>query len=825
MLGELLDRSPRHIGPYRLLARIGAGGMGEVYLGADTRPVPDGAGPRLAAVKTVRAELLGDVAFRDRFRREIQAARSVESRFTARLLAGDADAAEPWLATEYVAGPNLERAVRTVGPLPVDAVRSLGLDLVRALRGIHHARIQHRDLKPANVLLGADGPKVIDFGIARNFGASTMTATGAMVGSPGYMSPEHVLGGRHVVAASDVFCLASVLCFAATGESPFGTGPVAAVLYRISQAEADLTGVPDEVRELVEDCLRLDPSARPDVAALESRFQAAGGDTGQSAVWPPAVQSLVEAHQAELAKALEAAGPLAAPVPTMPGASPIHSADTVTASPAHHPVPGASGSSRRPRRRTIAIVTAAALAVGVLGAFGIRTLQEGGGGEGSDDRSASGAPGGTSSSSPSPSSPPGAVPQAGVDRHGFERSRYFPVDPTARPDGWKPWSGKLEERPWGCTLNSELLVCRTYDGGLEAVRASDGRPLWKAPSPDPAGRPLMTARGVVIPGRGSTPLLHQDTVVSAEGGMVRGRSAEDGTVRWERSAEAGEEPGNVADPMLGDGIAFFTLGGGSLTTLHAFDARTGERLWQEELNAHDAPLAAVGMYGAELFTEGRLIARTDGGLTAFDAKTGKPTPVSVPGGGDCAAVRAHAGQVLCDIEGQGTVTLDGVTLRPVEGSPDPATREIPAKDVVSTGSGDYRLETDHAAGKVVLSDLSASGTAGEPRTVGLLPDKLEGEGGTDRASGQYAPSQPVIVGSTALFADNRYLYTLPVRGGEPARHEVDGAPGNRASSGFGDGSGLDEADAQVWAPEVVSLGGALFLVFHDGTLRSLELPT
>ncbi|MFB6555194.1 protein kinase [Streptomyces sp. NPDC056405] len=826
MLGELRDRSPRHIGPYRILARLGAGGMGEVYLGADTRPSPAPAHPRLAAVKTVRAELARDPAFRDRFRREMRTARSIESRFTARMLASDADAAEPWLATEYVAGPTLERAVRTAGPLPVETVLDLGLGLVRALRSIHHARVQHRDLKPANVLLGAGGPKVIDFGIARDFGASTMTATGAMVGSPGYMSPEHVRGGRHVVAASDVFCLASVLCYAATGEHPFGDGPVAAVLYRISQAEADLTGVPGAVRELIEDCLSPDSSARPDTVELESRFRAvtdttdrADGATG----WPSGIQALVAAHEAELARVVAAAGALAARAPTMPGASPVHSAETVTGAPPR-PADGTAAPGSRPRRtagpRTVVAVIAAALAVGVLGAFGVRALQDDGGAGAEGGREASGTPSG---SAPPSSSADTLSQAAGLDSHGVERSRYFPVDPTARPDGWKPWSGKLAERPWGCALNSEILVCRTYEGGLEAIRASDGKPLWKAPSPDPSGRPMMTGgRGAVIPGRGSEPLIQGDTVVSTEGGMVRGRSAEDGRVRWERPSGAGEEAENVREAILGDGVAFFSLGGGAVTKVHAYDARTGEPLWQETLNAQDAVQAAVGMYGAETFAEGRLIASTGGGLTAYDAQSGKPTPVAVPGGGDCVAVRAHGGQIFCDTEGQGTVTLDAVTLRPVEGSPEPGTPEIGARDVVAAAGREYSLKWDRTADKVELVDLHARGSARAPRTVGVRPEKLEDEGAGSVEA--YSPSDPVIVGPTALFADNRYLYTLALSGGEHTRHEIEGAPGNRGSSGLGSGDVYD-ADGQVWAPEVISLGGVLFLAFHDGTVRSLELPT
>ncbi|MEU1276772.1 protein kinase [Streptomyces sp. NPDC005805] len=856
VLGALPERAPRRIGPYRILARLGAGGMGEVYLGADTRPASAGAGPRpvseddgprLAAVKTVRAELVGDQAFRDRFRREMDTARSVESRFAARLLSGDAEAAEPWLATEYVAGPTLEHAVRASGPLPAAAVRALGLDLVRGLRGIHHARVQHRDLKSSNVLLGRDGAKVIDFGIARAFGAATMTATGAMLGSPGHMSPEHVLGGRHVVAASDVFCIASVLCYAATGESPFGNGPLAAVLYRISQAETDLRAVPDDVRELIEDCLSRDPAHRPDAAALEERFRAAvavaadagavadgtaeggagpGAGAGPS-VWPPAVRELVAAHETELAAVVAAAAPLTTPVPTMPGASPVHSAETITGPPGGPRSPSAADTPRPgPRRRTIATAVAAVLAVGVLGAVGLRALQNGGGDEaGGGGPGASSGPSGAASPSGSGSPAAQAVAGAWLDRLGVDRSRYFPADPAARPAGWKPWSGKLEERPWSCALSPEVLVCRTLAGGLEAVRPSDGKPLWKAASPAPGDRAATTNRGVVLPGRGSSPLIQDDVVVTMEAGVVRGRSAADGTVRWESDPDGGEETELYGDPLLGDKVAFFTLGGAG--SVYAVDVRTGERLWQEELTSHDAPMAGYGLYRAEVFVEGRLIAVTDGGLVAFDARTGKRTPVTVPGDKSCAAMRVHGGQVYCDVEGRDTTILDAVTLRPIPADQDPDARAPRARGVVAAGGREYGLEPNASGGAVELTDLSAAGAAGSPRAVGALPGPEAEQ--AESAKAGYLHSEPVIVGSTALFADNRNLYTLPLRGGESTRHEIEGAPGYGPPPG-GSGAGtddtgvFDELGDKVWAPEVISLGGVLYLVFHDGAVHSLELP-
>ncbi|MFD9421227.1 MULTISPECIES: serine/threonine-protein kinase [unclassified Streptomyces] len=183
-----------------------------------------------------------------RARREIALARSVTGPWLAPLLDGDADAEVPWLATGYVAGPTLSAAVRRSGALGEEEARMLGAGLARALEAVHAAGVVHRDVKPGNVMLAVDGPRLIDFGIARNPSATPLTTTGRMVGSPAFMSPEHVAGSGRVVSASDVFALASVLCFAATRRDPFGDGPVAAVLYRVKYVEADLSDVPAALR-------------------------------------------------------------------------------------------------------------------------------------------------------------------------------------------------------------------------------------------------------------------------------------------------------------------------------------------------------------------------------------------------------------------------------------------------------------------------------------------------------------------------------------------------------------------------------------------------
>ncbi|MGW8629922.1 serine/threonine-protein kinase [Streptomyces sp. NPDC055793] len=266
---ELGDGDPQHIGAYRLLGRLGAGGMGHVYLARSDRG-------RTVAVKLVREELAALEEFRERFRQEVGAARRVGGHWTAPVLDADTEAAVPWLATGYVAGPSLQQVVgHDHGALPERSVRILGAGLAHALQDIHAAGIVHRDLKPSNVLVTIDGPRVIDFGIARALQTVTdggLTRTGALVGSPGFMAPEQVRGDR-ITPACDVFCLGSVLAYAATGALPFGTAGsgVHALMFRIAQEEPDLDGVPEGLADLVRDCLKKDPAARPVLAEVLER--------------------------------------------------------------------------------------------------------------------------------------------------------------------------------------------------------------------------------------------------------------------------------------------------------------------------------------------------------------------------------------------------------------------------------------------------------------------------------------------------------------------------------------------------------------------------
>jgi hypothetical protein len=275
-MDELRADDPRWIGAYRLMGRLGVGGMGRVYLARSERG-------RTVAVKLVRPDLAEREEFRGRFRREVRAARRVGGRWTAPVLDADTEADVPWVATGYVPGPSLQQVVaKDFGPLPESSVRVLAAGLAYALADIHGAGLVHRDLKPSNVMITIDGPRVIDFGIARALETVTdasLTGTGAMVGSPAFMSPEQVRGDR-VTPACDVFCLGSVLAYAATGLQPFGAASsgVHAQMYRIVQEPPDLEAVPEGLRALVAGCLAKDPQDRPSLAGVHELLGADGAD-------------------------------------------------------------------------------------------------------------------------------------------------------------------------------------------------------------------------------------------------------------------------------------------------------------------------------------------------------------------------------------------------------------------------------------------------------------------------------------------------------------------------------------------------------------------
>jgi serine/threonine protein kinase len=252
---ELRAGDPTRIGPYSLTARLGEGGMGQVFLGQSRSG-------RLVAVKIIHPELAKDKEFRARFAREVAVARTVGGFYTVPVVDADTDADQPWLATGYVDGPSLDGAVAEHGPMPEPSLLAVAAGLAEGLGAIHSADIVHRDLKPSNVLLGQDGLRVIDFGIARAADHTKMTGTGRLIGTVGFMSPEQAQGGT-VGPASDIFSMGGVLAFAACGEDPFGRAPAPQLLFRVVYEKPKLDMLPGRFRDLVAWCMDKDPARRP----------------------------------------------------------------------------------------------------------------------------------------------------------------------------------------------------------------------------------------------------------------------------------------------------------------------------------------------------------------------------------------------------------------------------------------------------------------------------------------------------------------------------------------------------------------------------------
>jgi hypothetical protein len=339
---------PRQVSVFRLQSRLGAGGMGRVYLASSP-------GGRAVAVKVVHPELARDPEFMRRFRREVEAAEAVSGVYTAPVVGAGPDDSPPWLATAYVPGPSLAELVAGAGPLPEAAVWRLAGGLVEALQAIHGRGLVHRDLKPGNILIAADGPRVIDFGISRALHGIALTATDTTMGTPAYMSPEQA-EGREIGPASDVFSLGSVLGFAAAGKAPFDGGEMMSVIYRIVHAEPDLGPLPPALAGLIAGCLAKDPASRPPLAALLGTVTAAAGAFPENApgqFWPDPVAGVI-ARQGYSAPAYP---PTAYP-PAQTG---------TTAPPAPQPgtVPGRRPSSSR---RWLLAIGAAGVAAAAAGA-------------------------------------------------------------------------------------------------------------------------------------------------------------------------------------------------------------------------------------------------------------------------------------------------------------------------------------------------------------------------------------------------------------------------------------------------------------------------
>ncbi|QDY79729.1 serine/threonine-protein kinase [Streptomyces qinzhouensis] len=308
------EGDPRHVAGYRLAARLGAGGMGKVYLSYTP-------GGRPVAIKVIRPDFGQDAEFRRRFAQEVHAAQRVQGLYTAPVIDADPEAEQPWLATAYVPGPSLADAVAEHGALPVETVLLLVAGIAEALQVIHGAGIVHRDLKPANVLLASDGPRVIDFGIARAADATSLTSSGVTIGTPSFMAPEQAAGAQ-VGPATDIFALGQVAAYASTGRAAFGEGTSHGVLYRIVHEAPDLSQIPEPLVELVTRCLAKEAGDRPSVAEVLTICQNAHAETvlRRPEEWLPG------AVAAEIGTRTAAPAPPVTPpppVPAPPAAAPV----------------------------------------------------------------------------------------------------------------------------------------------------------------------------------------------------------------------------------------------------------------------------------------------------------------------------------------------------------------------------------------------------------------------------------------------------------------------------------------------------------------------
>ncbi|WP_329520828.1 outer membrane protein assembly factor BamB family protein [Spirillospora sp. NBC_01491] len=568
-----MTEDPRWVGGYRVLGRLGAGGMGTVYYGTSPSGLP-------VAIKVIHAQQAQEPSFRSRFAREVTAARAVSGAFTAPVIDADPEAATPWLVTGYLPGMSLNEAVKAWGPFPVPAVFGLGASLAEALVSVHQAGIVHRDLKPGNVMLAPDGPRLIDFGIAHASDTAGITQAGTVMGSPGFLAPEQAVGGT-TGPPGDVFALGSVLTFAATGQSPFGrAGGAEALIYRVVHDEPMLGGVTDpELRSLIAACLVKDPAKRPSPRWLLPRLaaRAPGPEALQGTGWLP--------------------DPVAEGISRSEGAVP----------------------SRGPGRRTLLLAGLGAVAVlGGGSATAVAFARSG------DARKTVPTPPPPAGNTPTPAAAVIPVPtkgkrlwkrDAGVDPYsgltvagdtvcvGGDQGNLIGLKTG---DGKRRWGHRTGGRGAGAATWRQPVASggafyagwADERGPLYAFDAATGAERWRAPMSHDVRTPTVGG-GLVFVGSGdgfhavdaatgkarwqrpiggvltSTPCFDAGTVfVDTQDGLYA-LNAASGATRWHWKGGGGR-PSAARAPAAGGGRVFFPDAKG---TLHALDAKTGKELW------------------------------------------------------------------------------------------------------------------------------------------------------------------------------------------------------------------------------------------------------
>ncbi|MFI8991407.1 PQQ-binding-like beta-propeller repeat protein [Streptomyces antimycoticus] len=774
---------PEYAGQYRLEARLGAGGMGVVHLARS----PSG---RRLAVKVVHAEYAEDPEFRARFRQEVAAARRVSGAFTAPVVDADPEGPRPWMATLYIPGPTIAEHVKRSGPLPPDETVRLAAGLAEALRDIHRVGVVHRDLKPSNVLLAADGPKVIDFGISRPSDSELRTETGQLIGTPPFMAPEQFQRPRAVGPAADVFALGSLLVHASTGRGPFESESPYILAYQVVHDEADLAGVPDELLPLIQRCLAKNPEDRPTPDALMTVLRAVRGPHPPAPRGPvPLVpqQRTPEPHSLPGGRGEQVGGATDTQVKAGSEPAPRLMKDTkaepepvadepesvtsglvadgsvangpvtdgpVTDGPlADRPVAGESMADRPVvRRRGIRRWALSGLAALVLlGAGTVVALR----------------------------------PFGDADASGGRQPR----NSAATAEAWRPWTTGLDVgkpagsgvRPAFCSYGAGALYCARR--GIEAARVDpdDGRVVWSRPSA--AGSP---GDGEAI----SPPVFSGGLVqtVSPDGKRLRALDPTTHDVRWSR--EVSRYDGGVY--ASGDTVLLAAPDG----TITAVNGTTNKERWSHRLPGHARP--AFFSYG-----DGRTayaVTTADNGahtlVTAVDTVRGDTRWRASLSGNLAPAGSGPGGVLLLTETDARTRTTAVVRYDPKRRTARRVALSAPVSATSAVSSGDrvYMLGAD---GGLVAVDTGREGSA---------------QARLWRLETSVANASPLVAADGRLYfsaADGRLLAVDAERGevtGETRRSR-----GGAAGRGF-----LDLMPAPVVA------GGKVFATASDGTVFAVD---
>ena len=715
----LREDDPRQAGEFWLRARLGAGGMGRVYLGMS----PAG---RAVAVKIVHPGLARDDEFLGRFRSEVAAAEAVNGIYTAQVVAAGLYDNPPWLATAYVPGPTLQQLVDESGQLPEAALWRLAAGLAEALQAVHAASLIHRDLKPTNVLIAEDGPRVIDFGVSRALDGTSATRTGLTFGTPQFMSPEQARG-LPVGPGSDVFSLGSVLCFAATGLPPFGDGNAPAVLYRIVHEQPVIDGLPSALRDLLAACLAKEASSRPSlgqlVSWLASRTEGWGGS-----FWPAGVLSAIRGYRDA----------------DSPGRHDTSDLQPATFPPTGPPVTGppvlaqqAPAAEVPSRRRALALfgglggVAAAGIAVG-----GWRL-----------DRA-----------------PAAKAPAAASSTHRATLA-VQPDSATSRPPGTPLWHERLQPPLLGIAMTDGGVYVAQWNGDMYGLSATTGRQLWQLT--DTTGhtegepQPLVAAQGntvfwtggaakiVAVPaGNGSRLWTYKPTTASGVQKLATGPGVlvyGDGMYLYALNARTGRVELAVAGVQptalaYGGGVIYAGTAWGHV---RAFKVGKGQ-LWSTA-DPLDLNVTSLAIGGGVLLGYGELATAESNGSVAFavDAVTGNKLwqdekMSSITGAGISSSVAAYCG--VLDDTSNGTIVLR-----------DPRT-------------GDLRFRLEHPSldspgiivvGSTVLTAIGATAQANESQEVIAI----------DGNTGRQLWRQPVDDTLTGIATDGAVICATGSRGG------------------------------------------------------------